>query len=157
MKAPHLLAFGAAAAAMLFAASGAEAQQRAIGGTPRNWIPSNGGGMQGMHGIQRIHSRHGFHGRGRIHDRGGVFLPLFWDDQDEPVIIEKTVVKEVPVAAPPPPPPPPKREPYAVGKSYDTLPPQGCMKLIENGGSYYLCSGEWYRQVGGKYKAVAKP
>ena len=145
MKAPHLLAFGAAAAVMLSAASGAEAQQRPIGGGPRNWIPANGGGMQGMHG------RHGIHGR------GGFFLPLFWDDRDDPVIIEKTVVQEVPVAAPPPPPPPPKREPYAVGKNYDTLPPQGCMKMIEDGASYYLCSGEWYQQVGSKYKAVAKP
>ena len=148
MKAPHLLAFGAAAAVMLSAASGAEAQQRPIGGGPRNWIPGNGGGMQGMHG------RHGIHGR------GGFFLPLFWDDRDHPVIIEKEVVKEAPVAAPPPAAAPPKRESYAIGKSYDSLPPQGCMKLIENGASYYLCSGEWYRQIGSgsavKYKAVAK-
>ena len=147
MKVLHLLTVGTAAAAMLFAASETQAQQRPIGGGPRNWIPSNGGGMQGMQGI---------HGRRGFHDRGGFFLPLFWDDRDDPVIIEKTVVKET-VVVKDPPPPPPKREPYAVGKTYDTLPPQGCMKLIENGGSYYLCSGEWYQQVGGKYKAVAKP
>ena len=151
MKVLHLLTVGAAAAAMLLAASGADAQQRPIGGGPRNWIPSNGGGMQGMHGI---------HGRRGFHDRGGFFVPLFWDDRDDPVIIEKTVVKEVPVAAEPKPPEPPKREPYAIGKSYASLP-GGCMKLIEGGGSYYLCSGEWYQEVssGGavKYKAVAKP
>lgn len=134
MKGPHLLAFGAAAAAMLFAASGAEAQQRPIGGGPRNSLPADG----------------------RMHGQNRFVLPFFWVEQQDPVIIEKTVVKEVPVAVKDPP-APPKREPYAVGKTYDTLPPQGCMKLIENGGSYYLCSGEWYQQVGGKYKAVAKP
>ena len=55
---------------------------------------------------------------------------------------------------------PPPREPYVLGKSYASLP-GGCMKMIEDSVSYYLCSGEWYRQVGGgrsaKYKAVAKP
>jgi hypothetical protein len=135
MKAPHLLAVGAAVAAMLFAASGAEAQQRPIGGGPRNSLPADGG----MHGRDRF------------------VLPVVWVEQQDPVIIEKTVVKEVPVAAEPKPPPPPPREPYAIGKSYDTLPPQGCMKMIEDGASYYLCSGEWYRQVGGKYEAVKQP
>ena len=134
MKAPHLLAFGAAAAAMLFAASGAGAQQRPIGGGPRNSLPADGG----MHGKNRFG------------------IPFFWVEQQDPVVIEKTVVKET-VVVKDPPPPPPKREPYAVGKTYDTLPPQGCMKLIENGASYYLCSGEWYRQVGGKYEAVKEP
>ena len=133
MKAPHLLAFGAAAAAMLFAASGAEAQQRPIGGGPRN----------------------SFSADGRMHGKNRFFLPFVWVEQQDPVVIEKTVVKETVVVKDPP--APPKREPYAVGKTYDTLPPEGCMKLIENGGSYYLCSGEWYQQVGGKYKAVAKP
>jgi hypothetical protein len=35
------------------------------------------------------------------------------------------------------------------------------MKMIEDGASYYLCSGEWYRQLGSgsaaTYKAVAQP
>jgi hypothetical protein len=74
-------------------------------------------------------------------------------------VIEREVVKEVP-AAPPPEPPPPPRKPYVIGASYDTLP-TGCMKLIENGASYYLCSGEWYRQTksdsGVSYKAVKAP
>jgi YHS domain-containing protein len=31
------------------------------------------------------------------------------------------------------------------------------MKMIDGGVSYYHCSGEWYRQVGGEYRAVAQP
>ena len=32
------------------------------------------------------------------------------------------------------------------------------MKLIEEGSSFYYCSGEWYRQVAARsFKAVAKP
>jgi len=139
MKAPHLLAVGAAtAASLIFAASGAEAQQRPMGGGMRNPIPSNGSGM---------------------HDRHRFFLPFFVGDR-ETVIIEREVVREVPVVVEPSPPPPPPREPYVIGKSYASLP-GGCMKMIEEGASYYLCSGEWYRQVGGgsaaKYRAVAQP
>ena len=74
-------------------------------------------------------------------------------------VIEREVIKEVP-APPPPEPPPPPRKPYVIGASYDTLP-GGCMKMIENGDSYYLCSGEWYQLVsGGKdgpYLAVKAP
>jgi hypothetical protein len=138
MKAPHLLAVGAAATAMIFAASGAEAQQRPIGGVMRNPLPAHEGGM---------HGRHRF------------FLPFYYVDQEDRVIIEREVVREVPVVVEPKSPPPPPREPYVIGKSYSSLP-SGCMKMIEDGASYYLCSGEWYRQVGSgsavKYKAVAK-
>ena len=73
-------------------------------------------------------------------------------------VIEREVVKEVPAAPPEPPPPP--RKPYVIGASYNTLP-SGCMKMIQDGASYYLCSGEWYRQVGSggvvSYKAVKAP
>ena len=139
MKAPHLLAVGTAtAASLIFAASGAEAQQRPIGGGFRNPLPANGSGM---------------------HDRHRFYLPFFVGDR-ETVIIEREVVREVPVVVEPAPPPPPPREPYVIGKSYASLP-GGCMKMIEEGASYYLCSGEWYRQVGGgsaaKYRAVAQP
>jgi len=139
MKAPHLLAVGAATAAMLIIAeSGAEAQQRPVGGGMRNRLPANG---ERMHGHNRF------------------VLPFFWVEREGPVIIEKEVVKEVPVVVKDPPAPKP-REPYAVGKSYASLP-DGCMKMIEDGASYYLCSGEWYQQVGSgsaaKYKAVAQP
>ncbi|MCL6698672.1 hypothetical protein LZ496_07715 [Sphingomonas sp. NSE70-1] len=70
-------------------------------------------------------------------------------------VIEREVVKEVP-AAPPPEPPPPPRKPYKLGALYDRLP-SPCMKMIEGGASYYHCSGEWYRQVGREYRAVAAP
>ena len=138
MKVPHLLAVGAAAAAMIFAASGAEAQQRSIGGGMRSPPPAHGGGMHGNHRF---------------------VLPFFVYERQDPVIIQREVVREVPVVVEPPPPPPPPREPYVIGKSYTSLP-SGCMKMIEDGASYFLCSGEWYRQVGSgsavKYKAVAK-
>jgi len=43
---------------------------------------------------------------------------------------------------------------------YDSLP-SPCMKMIEDGASYYHCSGEWYLQVGSgsavEYKAVQAP
>jgi hypothetical protein len=136
MKAPHLLALGAASAAMLiFAASGAEAQQGYIGRPS----PSHHGGNHGNRGF---------------------FIPFFAVEQQAPVVIEREVVREVPVVVEAPPPKPPPREPYAIGKSYATLPPSGCMKLIEDSVSYYMCSGEWYRQVGSgsavTYKAVAR-
>ena len=97
------------------------------------------------------------HGGGFGHQ--GFFIPYFVERQ-APVIIEREVVREVPVVVEPPPPPPPPREPYVIGKSYASLP-GGCMKMIEGGASYYLCSGEWYRQVGSSraatYKAIAQP
>ena len=139
MKAPHLLALGAATAVLIFAASGAEAQQGSIGGGPRNPFPGNGGGMHGNHVL---------------------FVPFYYVERQAPVVIEREIVREVPVVAEPPPPKPPPREPYVIGKSYASLPPSGCMKLIEDAVSYYMCSGEWYRQVGNgsavTYKAVAK-
>lgn len=135
MKAFRSLAF----LSMLCAfASGAEAQQRSAGGLHSS-LPARHGGMHGRH---------------------RVFAPVFLVEREAPVVIEREVVREVPVAVEPPPPPPPPREPYVIGKSYATLPPSGCMKMIEGSASYYLCSGEWYQQVssGGAvtYKAVAK-
>ena len=91
---------------------------------------------------------------------GGVFIV----EREVPVIVEREVVREaagslrgtdtdVPIALP--------RKPYVIGSTYASLPPQGCMKLIEDGASYYFCSGEWYRQLGAgrgaKYRAVARP
>jgi hypothetical protein len=73
-------------------------------------------------------------------------------------VIEREVVHEDP--PPPPEPPPPPRKPYVIGASYSSLP-SPCMKMIQDGVSYYLCSGDWYRQVGSgsavEYKAVATP
>ena len=88
-------------------------------------------------------------------------IPFFVFVEQEPtVIIEREVVREVAVPQPAPPPPEPPREPWVLGRTYASLP-GGCMKLIEGGAAYFLCSGEWYRQVGSgsaaTYKAVAKP
>ena len=109
------------------------------------------GGMPGFHhgGMPGFHhgGRHGFHG-------GAVFVI------QRDLVIEREIVREVPAdeaAADPPPPAP--RKPYVIGRSYSSLP-GGCMKLIDGGKSYFLCSGEWYRQVrgsGGPYLAVAEP
>ena len=76
---------------------------------------------------------------------------------DRVQVIEREIIKEVPVAPPPePPPPPPPRKPYKIGELYDSLP-SPCMKMIEGGESYYLCSGDWYRQAGAQYVAVKAP
>ena len=85
-------------------------------------------------------------------------FPILVIEREPTVIIEREVVRELAAAPEPPPPPPPAppREPHVLGKSYGSLP-GGCMKLIEDGASYYLCSGEWYRQVGSGYRAVRGP
>ena len=118
-------------------ASVAGAQRSAIG-APRSPPPPTHGGMHGRH---------------------GVFFPVYFE-REPTVIVQREVVREVPVVVEPPPPPPKPREPYVVGKSYASLP-GGCMKMIQDGASYYLCSGEWYRQEGSggavTYKAVAQP
>ena len=93
------------------------------------------------------------HGRGHGHGfRGGG--GFFFVDE---VVVEREVVREVPAAPPQPAVAPPEpRKPYVIGRVYASLP-GGCMKLIESGASYYICSGDWYRQVGSQYKAVAQP
>ena len=139
------------AAGLIFAAREASAQDRPVGGVARNNFHSHSnhfsweGGHGNMHG--RFHG--GFGG-------GGVWIV----DREVPVYVEKEVVVRevpVPVAAPAPAPP---REAYVIGKTYASLPPQSCMKLIEEGVSYYYCSGEWYRQVGegrsASYKAIPR-
>ena len=138
MKALHLLGLSAAAAALLiFAATQADAQQRPTVGGRINF-PTHSNHFSWERG-------HGFHG-----GFGGVWVV----EREVPVIVEReVVVREVQVPAEPPPPP---REAYVIGKSYASLP-GGCMKMIEPGASYYWCSGEWYRQVGKLYRAVAAP
>ena len=92
------------------------------------------GGASAEPGFVRIPQpppRHGgFHG-----------FPMYWPVEQETVIIEREVIREVPAEpAPAPVPPPPPRKPYAIGESYDSLP-GGCMKLIEDGQSFYLAAG----------------
>lgn len=69
-------------------------------------------------------------------------------------VIEREIIHEVPVEVAAPLPPP---EPFVIGRSYASLP-GGCMKMLSGGATYYLCSGDWYREVGrSQYKAVAAP
>jgi hypothetical protein len=145
MKPHHLLAVSAAMAALLIApAARADAQlQHAVNFGPRNNFSSHANNFsgEGMHG--------GFHG-----NRGG-FGSVFIVEREVPVIVDREVVREAP-APPPTPSPEEKRKPYVIGSSYASLP-GGCMKMIDDGVSYYFCGGgEWYRQSGKLYWAVAR-
>ena len=137
MKMLHQLALSAAMSAMLiFAASEADARGRVVSG---GWSgpPQHGGG--------RLHGGH----------HGGFFaFPGYVVEREVVHVIEREVV--VPVEAAPAEPPPPPREPWVLGQRYASLP-GGCMKMIEDGASFYFCSGEWYRQESGGYRAVAAP
>jgi len=121
---------------LLLAAAPAAAQSAPV--TSRPWLPlpppPQGQGMNGT-------------------VNGGV---IFVEREYVPVV-EREVVREVTVAEPPAAAPPPPRKPYVIGRNYSSLPGP-CMKIIEDGASYFYCSGEWYRQVGaGQYRAVARP
>jgi hypothetical protein len=148
MKPRHLLVLSAAVAVLpLLAVTSAQAQQRAVSG-PRITLPSHSNHFS-------WERRHGFHG---LH--GGIFIV----EREMPVIVEREVVREVAAAnsgTPNTDVPILPRKPYVVGGTYASLP-GGCMKMIEEGGSYYFCGGgEWYRQLGdgsgAKYRAVARP
>ena len=131
---------------LILAAREASAEDRPVGGVPRNHLPST-----------NHFSWEGGHGHGRFHDGfggGGVWIV----DREVPVYVDREVPVPVPVAVETPAPAPP-REAYVIGKTYASLP-GSCMKLIEEGVSFYYCSGEWYRQVGegraAMYRAVAR-
>jgi len=136
VKAPRLPAVNAAMCALLvLAAAPAGAQHAPV--TSRPWLPPPPP-PQGMQG--------GFNGGFILVERE--YVP----------VVEREVVREVTVAEPPAAAPPPPRKPYVIGRNYSSLPPQACMKIIEDGAQYYYCGGEWYRQVGAaQYKAVARP
>ena len=152
MKPLHLLVLSAAVAALpVLAAASAEAQQRTVGG-PRITIPS--------------HSNHFSWERGHHRFRGGFPVLIV-----ERVLRQAQDEREIVQEAPPTPAAVPlpeqaqggakARKPYVVGGTYASLP-GGCMKMIEDGASYYFCGGgEWYRQLGdgsgAKYRAVARP
>lgn len=138
MKSFHPPALSAALAALaLFAAAPqAEAQQRTVGSGLRLPPPAP----------PPIGEFHGFPG-------------LIIVEREVPVIVEReTPPPPVPLTPPAPPSGEAKeaRKPYVIGMTYSSLP-GGCMKMIEGGASYYWCSGEWYRQMGKQYRAVAKP
>jgi len=139
VKAPRLPAVNAAMCALLvLAAAPAGAQHASV--TSRPWLPPPPP-PQGMQG--------GFNGGFILVERE--YVP----------VVEREVVREVTVAERPAAAPPPPRKPYVIGRNYSSLPPQACMKVIEDGTSYFYCSGEWYRQVGAgsaaQYRAVAQP
>lgn len=135
-------AFQFLVAMSVLATAEAGAQQRPVSGA-RITFPSH------AHNFS-WEGRHGFH-----NGFGGGFGGVWVIEQDVPVIVEREVVREVPVVVQPVAPPPP-RKPYVIGSTYASLP-GSCMKLIEEGVSYYYCGGdEWYRQTGKLYRAVAR-
>jgi hypothetical protein len=132
MKALHLPAVNRAMLVLLVLAAASTTAQPSPVGVISNPPPPHHGGM------------HGFH------------RPFIIVERE--TVIEREVEPKPPPPPAPTPPPPPPRKPYVIGRSYASLP-GGCMKMIERGAAYFLCSGEWYRKVGGgaQYKAVAKP
>lgn len=127
------MAMSAAMSALLvFAAAKADAQWRPIGRPP-----------PGLPHYPREH----------FHD----FILI----EREVVHTVVTVPEEKPAAPPAAPAAPTEpRKPYVLGGTYSSIP-GGCMKLIEDGASYYHCNGEWYRSVGSgnstQYLAVREP
>lgn len=121
-------------------ASPAAAQAHSPGGPRTALTRANGGGVL---------PQRGFH------------VPFFYPER-EVVVVEREVIREVPAGnlgtpnTDVPNSPPPPRKPYVIGASYASLPP-GCMKMVELAGTYFYCSGEWYRQVGSVYRAVKEP
>ena len=130
---PHLLT---AAIFALAAQAGANPWPNGFPTAP----PPGQGGMHGHHGL----------------GRGGILII-----EQPPVIVEREVVREVPVAAPAPPAPRLHRRRASPmcwgGRTPRCRSP--CMKLVERGAAYFQCSGKWYRSMGadGPYRAVARP
>ena len=139
------------------ASAGALAQTATIGGVLPPPIPGPGMGslyptpMPSQNNVRGGTGVPGFHRFHRGINGNGFFY--YEEPQYYPVVVEQVVHDEP--AAPPAPPPEP-RKPYVLGRTYSSLP-GGCGKLIQDGASYYVCSGEWYRQVGSEYKAVRMP
>lgn len=132
MKGLHLLAISAVISAfVIFAAVEVEAQRRPVGG-----------GQRSMPRIPR--------------DRGFIIIEreVVRTVEREPEAKQAPAPPAAPAAAPEP------RKPYVIGRTYSSIP-SGCMKLIEEGASYYYCSGDWYQSVGrgnrAQYLAVRKP
>ena len=116
-------------------------------------IPPQQGGISGMHGIPGFHPNPGSRGHFRRGFNGGV---IFVEPEYVPVVVEQAAQDE-PAAPPAPAPPPEPRKPYVIGRSYDSLP-GGCLKLLQDGASYFQCNGRWYQEVGDEqYKAVRMP
>jgi len=161
MKAVRLLAAVTAACVML-AAPAAWAQHTAgaaphsVGGLPWAPPPPPAQGHAGSHdGHGDGHGGHDGHGGRGLHGRV-IFV--------EPVYNYPPERQAGSDDLPPAPPPAaalqrqPPREPFVIGRTYRTLPPNGCLKLLTRGTIYYGCSGDWYRALGvARYVAVAQP
>ena len=162
MKALRLLAVSGSICALLaLAPAAAQSQTATVGGvlpppipgpgsgslypTPIPPQPSSPGGMRGVSGVPGFHRFH----RGI----GGVLI--YEEPEYVPVVVQEVAHDEP--AAPPPAPPPEPRKPWVLGRTYSSLP-GGCLKLLQDGASYYQCNGRWYREVGDEqYKAVRMP
>ena len=133
-------------AALVTAFPASAQQQGAIALTPRTPPPPP---QSVIHGAfdGGFHHHHGFGGGGFI---------LYPETE---VVHDVVVVHDQPAEPPAPPPPPPApKEPWVMGRTYASLPPQGCMKMVEKAASYFYCGGDWYRQVGSsEYRAIKKP
>jgi hypothetical protein len=158
MKALRLPAAAAAIFALLaLAPAGALAQVLPGGGLAGPLYPQPGSGSLYPTPIPPQGAVRG--ARGGFHRGGhGSFNNGFIFYEEPEVVHDVIVVHDQPAAAPEPAEQPsPPRERYVIGKSYDSLP-GGCMKMVEGGASYFLCSGDWYREVGrALYKAVGSP
>jgi hypothetical protein len=130
------------------AAIGAMLALAPAGAAPNPWpngVPVAPAAPRGsMHDGGGFHRGHGFRG-------GGFFIV-----PETEVVHDVVVVHDQPAAAPEPPPPAPPREPYVIGRTYASLP-GGCLKMVEGGASFFHCSEGWYRQVGARFRAVARP
>ena len=147
MKAVRLVALAALASA------GVSAQQ--VGAVLTPPITAPGSGSLYPTPMPRQHGSFGGgfrHGRDRGFGSGGFIY------YEEPYVVHDVVVvhDEPAPASEAAPPPEPPREPWVLGRTYASLP-SGCLKLIQGGDAYFLCSGDWYRQVGSQFKAVARP
>ena len=158
----HLVAV-ALAAMSAFAAPPVTAQTLPGGVLPGPLFPQPGSGSLypgngSLFPNSSMPPQHGRFGGGFHHGHGfggGGFI--IYEDNPE-VVHDVVVVHDQPAAAPAPPAPPPApKEPWVLGRTYAALP-GACMKMIERGAAYFLCSGDWYRQVGSRqYKAVGRP
>lgn len=144
-----------ASALMVLAATGADAQRRPAGQGPRNVISSGGGPSAPIGSVGTV-------GDGRIgRGDGRKLVGDVWIVEDNDVEVVEVPVEKAAAAAPAEPAKKEEeekpREPYVVGNSYNSLP-GGCMKMLQDGASYYLCNGDWYQATGGgQYKAVKAP
>jgi hypothetical protein len=139
----------------------AQAQQTSVGAVPGPLFPQPGsgslypgGGSLYPNSIPRPDGIR--HSRDFVRRTHGGFGTLILET--EPQVVHDVIVVHDQPAVPvsPPPAPLPPREAYVIGRSYNSLP-GGCMKMVQGGVSYYHCSGDWYREIGGRYKAVHTP